>query len=112
MLITSGSKSIGETHKICFVYGVQHFAQCRLKNLILQRGDAKWSLSSVSFRYIHSPSRYRLIASALEPLVQSTEVALQLCTVSLPAQSIYPGSSLHVEPLECGPQRLDAKVMQ
>src|SRR5271166_2863156 len=54
MLASPRPEPVAEPQEVCLPDRVQHFHQCALDDLVLQRRDAQWPLPSIRLRYIRA----------------------------------------------------------
>jgi hypothetical protein len=72
VLSASGAEPVRKSLEVFFVDGIEHLHDGALNDLIPQRGDAQWTLSSIRFWNISSPRWQRSIRASMHLLVQST----------------------------------------
>jgi hypothetical protein len=71
VLSASGPEPIRKPQEVYFVDGIEHLHDGALNDLVLQRGDAQRTLSSIRFCNISSPRWERSIRASMHLLAQS-----------------------------------------
>src|SRR5688572_13941175 len=106
------SEPVTEPEEIFLVDRVQQRDHRPLDDLVLQRGDREWALSSVRLRYVNAPARQRPIRSPMDPIMQVPEPSPEVCLIVLPRQPIHTRRGVSFECEERRSEQIDVDVME
>src|SRR3989442_441607 len=71
-----------------------------LDNLVFQGSNRQRSLAPVGLGYVYGPGRYRAMRSPMDPGMQVHKLALEVCLLVPPRQSIHTGCGILFELVE------------
>src|SRR6516165_7982588 len=104
-------ESVRHSEEIFLVDRVQQRDHRPLDDLVLQRGYRERALPAIWPGYVDPPAWPRPIRSASDPVVQIFEIALKVCLVVLPRQSVHSRCRVHLEFVEHVLEKIDADVV-
>src|SRR6516225_7115776 len=104
-------ESVRHSEEIFLVDRVQQRDHRPLDDLVLQRGYRERALPAIWPGYVDPPAWPRPIRSASDPVVQIFEIALKVCLVVLPRQSVHSRCRVHLEFVERVLEKIDADVV-
>src|SRR4030042_723648 len=97
---------VAGTVKVLLVDLVQHPYRPLLDDLILQRGDPDWPLTTLRFGLPYPLRRLCPISAPLHPVMEIRYPALPSLTVLLPCHVVYSGCSVALKRFVCLPKPL------
>ena len=97
MLATFGAKSVAEAEEFFLVDRVQHRRRRLLEDLVLQSRDGVRALFPIGLRDVPTPRGLCAIGSAMDTIVQISELLLEVCPVILPSHTVCTGSGVAFE---------------
>ena len=86
-----GAEAIRETQKRSFVDGLQDHAHGLLHDLVLQSRNSDRPLPPIRLRDMHPSHGKRVIAAAVDPVLQVREASFEMLAVLAPRDPIHPG---------------------
>ena len=112
MLAAPRPEPIRQSEEVLFVDRIQHHHDRTLDNLVLQRRNRQRALASIRLRDEPPPRWLRPVRPPMDPLVQVPDLAVEVCLVVLPRQSIRSGGSVLPQCVERRPQHPDINVVE
>src|SRR5947207_1902948 len=103
---------VQEAPRVRLVDGVQHGNRRPLDDLVLQRGNCERAPLPVRLGYVDPPRRQRPIGSPMDPRMQIPEIALEVCLIGPPRQTIHSRCRILLEFEECLFEVRGADVME
>ena len=103
---------MAEPQEIGLVDGVQRLGHRTLDDFIFQGRNAERTQTAVSFRDVGAAHRLGPVLSAVDPLVQTLEIGLQIPLIVLHRHPIDARTGRTSLPSERSLERLDVDVMQ
>src|SRR6185312_13874151 len=105
-------ESVRHSEEALLVNRIQQRNHCPLDDLVFQGSDRERAPSTVRLGYEHPPARQRPIRSPMDPIMQILEIALEVCLVVLPCQSIHTRGGVFLECGECLFEQVDVDVVE
>jgi hypothetical protein len=84
-----GPESVREPEEVLLVDRVQHRNRRPLDDLVLQSGNCERALPTVRLGYVDPPRRQRPIGSPMDPCMQILKIALKVCLIVPPCQTVH-----------------------
>ncbi len=112
MLAAPRPEPVGEAQKVLFPDLVENRPHRVLNDLVLQRRDPQWSLSSIGFRYPDSPRRLRAICPTMDSPVQVAQPRLQASSIFFPRHSVHSRRCLLLQAVIARPEQIDCHMVQ
>jgi len=81
-------EAVRETQKLLLVDGLQDHPRRLLDDLVLQRGDAERTRATITFRDVHPPHRLRMVATAVNAVLEVAQAGVQILAVLAPRHTI------------------------
>src|SRR5215471_7198728 len=103
---------VRDAEEVFLVDRVQHRGHRPLDNLVFQGSDRERALSSVRLEYVNAPARQRPVHSPMDPVVQVLKLALEVCLVVRPRQSVHTRGGVLIKFVERLFQQVDADVVE
>ena len=86
-----GAEAVRETQKRSFVDGLQDHAHGLLHDLVLQSRNSNRPLPPIRVRDMHPSHGKRVVAAAVDPVLQVREASFEMLAVLAPRDPIHPG---------------------
>jgi hypothetical protein len=112
MRAASWPEPIREPEEVFLVDRVEHRSRRPLDDLVLQCGDREWTLPTVRLWDVDPPRRQRPVRPPMDPCVQILELALEVCLVVLPGQTVHTRRSILLDLEERLPEQVDADMVE
>src|SRR6266852_5457241 len=112
VLAALGAEPIRKAEELFLVDRTQHRGGRPLDDLVFEGGNRDWTLSAVWFWYVQSTARLCPIRSAVDPIVQVFDIAIEVCLVVLPTQAVHPGRSVLLNFEKRQPEQSDTDVVE
>src|SRR4029453_12104725 len=106
------AKPIGEAQEVALIDRTQHADDRLLDNLVLEAGNAQWSLRPIRLGNIHATKRLGPIASLVEAGMQRAQILPQVGLVAVPGDSIDPRGRLTLKRIKALAQQLRSEMVE
>jgi hypothetical protein len=103
---------VRDSEEVFLIDRVQQLGHRPLDDLVLQGGDSERTLPAIRFGNVDPSRRQCPIRSPLDAVVQVPEVALEICFVVAPYQSIHSGCGVLLEFMERLLQPVDTDMVE
>ncbi len=97
VLAATGSETVREAEKLLLANAVEYLDHCPLDDLVFNRRDPQWALTSIRLRNHPSPRGKRAIRSLMYTRVKLLQLYFEILAVCFPCASIDSGSSTSLQ---------------